>query len=56
MIIHFDLLVSQMHYYNRKKRQNENGRRASFVRTIETISKRGKRGNRRNKMQSNRDK
>lgn len=42
-IIHFDLLVSQMHYYNRKASKT----RASFVRTIKnthsqthTISKR----------------
>lgn len=32
MIIHFDLLDSQMHYYNRKSGKRR--ARASFVRTI----------------------
>lgn len=37
MIIHFDLLDSQMHYYNRKSGKRR--ARASFVRTIKKTSK-----------------
>lgn len=47
MIIHFDLLDSQMHYYNRKSGKRR--ARASFVRTIkkknkQTISRRRESG------------
>lgn len=58
MIIHFDLLDSQMHYYNRKSGKRR--ARASFVRTIKKKQANNQQKKRKrnywNKMQSNRDK
>lgn len=45
MIIHFDLLVSQMHYYNRKKRQKENEKKKHVLLLFVLLKQSAKEGN-----------